>query len=211
MKELEAMTPEELADALQSPPIRAVYEMYKGKLKGEPLRQSIDAKDLSINQGILSVIRALMQQGGANKLKNCTTMDLPEYLNDENYKRLMEELARKEEDNPEVKGRELERNMYLKAHQRDIVCFLNNCCQCGTMEFVNRGKKWKPSYQLIKDGEKVEYQCQGMATMDFQGEFDKAYYEFCTEIKKEQNGLEDIVSNFLGRTITDYVFASKKK
>ena len=210
MKELDAMSQEELEEKLQCPSIKAVYEKYKGKLKDEKLYQSIDAKDLSIDQGTLSVIRALMQQCGANALKNGTILDLPEYLDDDQYQTLVSDLAKDGKMNTEEK--KIERKQYLDNQEIEILTFLKGCQQSGTMEFINSNeKKWKPIYKLIEDKERVDIRCQRMQTMDFNGQFDQEYYDFCMKIKNEEKELKERVSNFLGRTITDYVFASNKK
>lgn len=211
MEDLEGMEQEKLKLVLQNPAIKAVYDKHNGKIHDENIRQPIDDKSLSIDQGTVLMIKALMQQCGANMLKNGDILDLPEYLSDKQYDSWIETLKRNGVADTKVKATEDERKQYLESNREGILAFLEGCKQQGTAECIINGEKWKPTFELIKEGKEVHLQCNGMQTYDICGEFDKGYLEFCTNIKYKEKELENIVSNFLGRIITEYIFDSRKK
>lgn len=139
---------------------------------------ALDSRDLSLDWGLLSMIRTLMQNGDANQLKKGNKMVLKEFVSNENDC---------------IKS---EREAYMEAVHDSVIESLKRDCSPGQVDFIiDSWKKWKCKAEEIKSGE-------------IEDKF--GYLEYFEHIKQDYV-LKDIVSNFIGRLMVDYVFSFNKK
>lgn len=194
--ELQAMSEVEREEYFKEvPPARAIYNEYAGKLMGvESVR--LDAQDLSLDQGLIATIKTLMRKGEANQLKNGRKMVLDEFTSDENR----------------YSGVEEERKAYLEAMCDNILESLDHDCSPGELTFINGSEnRWKCIAEKIKSGEKIGDVYHQGGVEKFCELFEKDYLEYFERIQQDDSMLRDIVSNFIGRLMVDYLFASNKK
>lgn len=139
---------------------------------------ALDSRDLSLDWGLLSMIRTLMQNGDANQLKKGNKMVLKEFVSNENDC---------------IKS---EREAYMEAVHDNVIESLKRDCSPGQVDFIiDSWKKWQCKAEEIKSGE-------------IKDEF--GYLKYFEQIKQDYV-LKDIVSNFIGRLMVDYVFSFNKK
>lgn len=212
MKELNEMSEIERQKALTNPVIKAIYDKYQ-HFRGAEEKRNIDDKDLSLDQGLVVVMKKLIQQSRVN-LSNKEAANLSEYFDDELYNKLKMELDETTEtSNAEEEMTRRERMSYLDDRREDIVEFLQSNLKPGEISFVIEGNKWKPLYQRIADGERdlgTEAAPQQNQYFDFKC-FDDMYVKYCEEIARGDTKLREVVSNFIGRLMADYLFDSNKK
>ena len=118
-----------------------------------------------------------------------------------------------ETSNAEEEMTRRERMSYLDDRREDIVEFLQSNLKPGEISFVIKGNKWKPLYQRIADGERdlgTEAAPQQNQYFDFKC-LDDRYVKYCEEIACGDTKLREVVSNFIGRLMADYLFDSNKK
>lgn len=160
------------------------------------LDEDIDAQDLSLDQGLIATIKTLMRKGEANQLKNGRKMVLDEFTSDENR----------------YSGVEEERKAYLEAMCDNILESLDHDCSPGELTFINGSEnRWKCIAEKIKSGEKIGDVYHQGGVEKFCELFEKDYLEYFERIQQDDSILRDIVSNFIGRLMVDYLFASNKK
>lgn len=211
MKELDEMSGNERKKALTNPRIKAIYDKYQ-RFRGAEEIRNIDDKDLSLDQGLVVIMKKLIQQSRAN-LSNKEAANLPEFYDDELYNKLkLEQEETPEASNAEDEMTQRERMSYLDDRREYILEFLQSNLKPGEIDFVAKGNKWKPMHQRIADGEGnqgTEAAPRQNQYFDFEC-FDDEYVEYCEEIARGDTKLKEVVSNFIGRLMVDYLFNSQK-
>ena len=100
----------------------------------------------------------------------------------------------------------------MTARQDEVLSSLVYNYMPGRMELINRsGNQWKSIPDKIKAGKKIESIYHPEWSERFMEEMEQDYLNYFEDIRKEDKELQEIVSNFLGRVLVDYFFASKKK
>ena len=194
--ELQEMSEVEREEYFQRvPSVRAIYNEYTGRQK-EVESARLDAQDLSLDQGLIATIQTLMRNGDANQLKYGRKMALDEFSPDEGR----------------YSGVDEERKAYMETMRDEILESLAHDCSPGELTLINRsGKKWKCIAEKIKSGEKIGDVYHQGGVEKFCELFEKDYLEYFERIQQDDSMLRDIVSNFIGRLMVDYLFASNKK
>ena len=159
------------------PEVLAIYNKYSSCSNNDQ-DFALDSRDLSLDLGLLSMIRTLMQNGDANQLKKGKKIVLDEFVSNENDC---------------IKA---EREAYMDAMHDSIIESLKHDCSPGQITFTKEsGEEWKCIAEIIKS-KKLPDEC--------------GYVEYFEQIQ-QNSGLKDIVSNFIGRLMVDYVFSFNKK
>lgn len=193
--ELSEMTKEEReACFIENPYVKAVYYSRLEK-EQESKTVKLDSKELSIDQGLVAMISALMRMGDANQLKRGNKLVLEEFCDDENKYESVEQ----------------ERKAYMENSQIAILEALRHDCTPGQLEFIISGKKWKCIADRIRDGEAIEPIYHQGGIEHFFEKYEGDYLKYFDEIKSEDSELKNIVSNFVGRLMVDFFYASNKK
>ena len=109
-------------------------------------------------------------------------------------------------------GVEEERKAYMEAMRNNILESWPHDCSPGELTLINRSEnKWKCIAEKIKSGEKIGDVYHQGGVEKFCELFEKDYLEYFEKIQQDDSVLRDIVSNFIGRLMVDFLFASNKK
>lgn len=220
-------TPDLEKDFQEEPYFRYFYNAYREK---KEIRK-VDKSDISIDQGIVAVMRAIMDGIGLEYLQKYKIDSLPQYYSDEKRENVEKEMLptdKKMDEQLLHKVDETERLQYMKERVPEICKYLNSFCKTyGTMNFSNiSDSEWKSIPERIKEGSFQEdykeeyisgaiYARTGLSYEDWMnvvmkpskeifGEMCRDYVEHYSRVKKEKTQLYDIVNIFVGQVIANY-------
>lgn len=192
--ELKNMTEEEReAYFREVPTARAIYNEYAVITKKDN-GVRLDAQDLSLDQGLIETIKTLMSKGDGNQLKYGYKMKLDEFSSDGTVFASVDE----------------ERAAYMEANKSAVLAALENGRSSGEMNYIKSGRKWKCIADKIKDRETIDDVFHPGGVEHFNENLEE-YLEYFDDIRQNDTMLKEIVSNFVGRLMVDFLFASNKK
>lgn len=149
-EELDGYTDEQREEFLgRCPELRYHYDYKKGRIDGELL--DIDRINYSIDEGIVSIIKVLMNELNIKDIQASHIAKLDQYWTDDEYKKRKMQC---EKNGTEERLRNMERKEYLSDKTDTIMSYLWGCCHTVQHEFrISNGKKWKSIVEKMKDKE----------------------------------------------------------
>lgn len=209
------------------PAYRLFYNAYKQTKGNIP---HINKTDVSIDRGLLSVMEALMAGMGLKELQNERADKLPEFLDENEYKKFCE-IMQKDVSATDTELKQSEREWYHNNQEDAFLTFLDMFLkEPGRVELHTQGRKWQSIPEKIEDGTYYEdyheaymRECKGgiteqqfMATLmklpdEEQKKLFAEYLKYYNANKEKNKGLHDIVSRFIGQVMLNYLSVSKEK
>lgn len=190
--------------------------------------QSEISKVVSVDNGIMNLVKNMMEDIGIAELQDQMSNRPPEFLRPSEREKLE---SRIKEKNPEISDQALrieanveERKKYLESKTEYIIYSViksNNLK--GIRYTVQTGKKWKPIRERIREGcfrESVMFtadiqkaKSEGLPvwipSQEIEDQIQKNFLDMETEMKKNTINLRQIVNRMVGQVIVDY-FARNK-
>lgn len=190
--------------------------------------QSETSKVASIDNGIMHIIKNMMEDMGIAQLQDQMSERPPEFLTFDEREKLERQIK---ESKPEISDQVLkteanseERKKYLESKIKYILYSIRKSNDLKWVRYtIQTGKKWKPIREQIREGRfresvvfakdvqkaKLEEQPIWIPPQEIEDQIQKNFLDLEREVKKNTINLHQIVKRMVGQVIVDY-FARNK-
>ena len=185
--------------------------------------QATIPKVVSIDNGLMLVVKSMMENLGIQQYQDQLAKRPSEYLDEEKRNNLEKEIKETDSDisdeELQIRANAIERKRYLKDNMEAILYCINasNALR-GTRFTVETGKKWKPIREQIKEGSfreadtfasdieraKAEQMPIWRSSPEQEKEICDGFLSREEIVKQQTENLHKIVNRMVGQVIVDY-------